>query len=186
MILDRHGHGGWSFDWKSIGVGFCSHLPAASVPRYVAGGAGSKTMTFAGLNFLAIVAAAIAGWLASAAWYMSLRRIMLARILLPMTPAQWAAPNRSAAWLPLLYAFGADLIVAWMLAGLLGHLGAGQVTLRNGVISAAFCWFGFVLTTMVVNDTFAGRDRLPLLLDLGHWLIVLILIGAIVGGIGVG
>jgi len=52
---------------------------------------------------------------------------------------------RARQW-PSIYAFIAD--IAWMLAGVLGHLGAGQVTLRNGIISAAFLWFGFVLTTM--------------------------------------
>jgi len=71
-----------------------------------------------------------------------------------------------------------------MLAGVLAHLGAGQVTLRNGIISAAFLWFGFVLTTMVVNYSFSGRDRRLLLIDAGNWLLVLLVIGAIIGGIG--
>ena len=71
-----------------------------------------------------------------------------------------------------------------MLAGLLAHLGAGQVTLRNGIISAAFVWFGFVLTTMTVNYSFSGRDRRLLLIDLGNWLIVLLVIGAVIGAIG--
>jgi Protein of unknown function (DUF1761) len=72
-----------------------------------------------------------------------------------------------------------------MLAGVLGHLGPGQVTSRNGVISAAFLWFGFILTTMTVNYSFAGRDQRLLLIDTGNWLIVLIVIGAVVGGIGI-
>jgi hypothetical protein len=71
-----------------------------------------------------------------------------------------------------------------MLAGLLAHLGVGQVTLRNGIISAVFLWFGFVLTTMTVNYSFSGRDRRLLLIDLGNWLIVLLVIGAVIGVIG--
>jgi hypothetical protein len=58
------------------------------------------------------------------------------------------------------------------------------VTLRNGIISAAFLWFGFVLTTMTVNYSFSGRDRRLLLIDLGNWLIVLLVIGAVIGAIG--
>jgi len=58
------------------------------------------------------------------------------------------------------------------------------VTLRNGIISAAFVWFGFVLTTMTVNYSFSGRDRRLLLIDLGNWLIVLLVIGAVIGAIG--
>jgi hypothetical protein len=33
------------------------------------------------------------------------------------------------------------------------------VTLRNGVISGLFCWLGFVITTMLVNNSFAMRDE---------------------------
>jgi hypothetical protein len=58
------------------------------------------------------------------------------------------------------------------------------VTLRNGIISAAFVWFGFVLTTMTVNYSVSGRDRRLLLIDLGNWLIVLLVIGAVIGAIG--
>ena len=43
------------------------------------------------------------------------------------------------------------------------HLGA--FTLRAGIISAAFCWFGFVLTTMATNNAFAGRRTMLTVLD---------------------
>jgi Protein of unknown function (DUF1761) len=85
---------------------------------------------------------------------------------------------------PYFFAFVVDLIIAWMLAGLLGHLGAGQVTPRNGVFSGAFVWFGFVLTTMAVNYTFSGRDRRLCLIDAGNWLVVLIVAGAVIGLFG--
>jgi Protein of unknown function (DUF1761) len=141
-------------------------------------------MTFSGVSYLAVIIAAIAAWLASAAWYMSLSRHYVAA--LGKTPEQMAEDRkRPGAFLPFVYAFVANIIIAWVLAGVLAHLGAGQVTLRNGIISAAFLWFGFVLTTMVVNYSFNGRDRRLLLIDAGNWLLVLLVIGAIVGGIGV-
>jgi len=59
------------------------------------------------------------------------------------------------------------------------------VTLRSGVISGAFLWFGFVLTTMTVNYAFSGRDRRLLLIDAGNWLIVLLVMGAVIGFFGV-
>jgi hypothetical protein len=141
-------------------------------------------MTFAGINFVAVGIAAVAAWLASAAWYMSLSRIYTAA--LGKTPAEMAEGRKQpGAMMPFLYALIGDLVIAWMLAGVLGHLGAGQVTLRNGVISAAFLWFGFILTTMTVNFSFSGRDRRLLLIDLGNWLLVMLVSGAVVGGIGV-
>ena len=141
-------------------------------------------MTFSSVSYVAIVIAAVAAWLASAAWYMSLSRHYVAA--LGKTPEQMAADRKKpGAFLPFIYAFVANIIIAWMLAGVLAHLGAGQVTLRNGIISAAFLWFGFVLTTMAVNYSFSGRDRRLLLIDAGNWLLVLLVIGAIIGGIGV-
>jgi len=98
---------------------------------------------------------------------------------------RWRTTAKSGAFLPFVYAFVGNVIIAWMLAGLLAHLGVGQVTVRNGVISALFLWFGFVLTTMVVNYSFAGRNRRLLVIDAGNWLVVFVVIGAVVGVIGV-
>ncbi|HEV2623545.1 MAG TPA: DUF1761 domain-containing protein [Xanthobacteraceae bacterium] len=140
-------------------------------------------MTFSTVNYLAIVIAAVIAWLASAAWYVSFSRHYTAA--LGKTPQQMAEDRKKpGAFLPYVYALVVNLIIAWMLAGLLAHLGVGQVTLRNGIVSAAFLWFGFVLTTMTVNYSFSGRDRRLLLIDLGNWLIVLLVIGAVIGAIG--
>ena len=76
--------------------------------------------------------------------------------------------------------------MAWVLAGLIGHLGIGQVTFKNGVISAAFVWFGFVITTLAVNNSFAMRKPILIAIDGGHWLAVLLVMGAIIGLMGVG
>jgi hypothetical protein len=140
-------------------------------------------MPFAGISYFAVIAAAVAAWLASAAWYIGFCKIYAAA--LGKTPEQREIDQKKpGAFLPFIYAFIGNLIIAWMLAGVLGHLGAGQVTLRNGVISAAFLWFGFILTTMVVNFSFSGRDKRLLLIDAGNWLIVLVVMGAVVGAIG--
>lgn len=141
-------------------------------------------MTFTGINYIAIVVAAVVAWFASAGWYMSLGRIYQAA--LGKTPEQCKEEmKRPGAFLPYLYALIGNVVIAWMLAGLLGHLGAGAMSLKNGVIAAAFLWFGFILTTMVVNFCFSGRDKRLLLIDLGNWLIVLVVMGAVIGAIGV-
>jgi hypothetical protein len=38
---------------------------------------------------------------------------------------------------------------------------------------------------MVVNFCFSGRDKRLLFIDLGNWLIVLVVIGAVIGWLGV-
>jgi hypothetical protein len=141
-------------------------------------------MTFAGINVLAVLAAAVAAWLASAVWYMSLGQIY--QSALGKTPEQCKEEmKKPGAFLPFLYALIGNLVIAWMLAGVLGHLGPGQVTPWNGVITGAFLWFGFILTTMVVNFCFSGRSWRLLLIDLGNWLIVMVLTGAVIGWLGV-
>jgi hypothetical protein len=138
-------------------------------------------MTFSGVNYLAIVIAAIVAWLAGAGWYMALGRRWMAALGWTPERAQAARSEPGAYW-PFVYTFVAELVMAWTLAGLLGHI--GPLSLRNGVISAALCWLGLVMTTMLTNNSFARRDWRLLWIDGGHWLLVLLLMGAIIGGMG--
>jgi len=141
-------------------------------------------MAFAGMNYIAVLIAAVASWLAGAVWYTALAKPWMRA--LGKTPEEMAeCRKRPLSFLPFIYAFVAAGIMAWILAGLVGHLGPGQVTVRNGVISALFCWVGFVFTTMLVNNSFAMRSPKLLVIDGGYWLVVLVLSGAIVGFMGV-
>src|SRR5438270_7420574 len=109
-------------------------------------------MTFAGINYLAILIAAVVGWLAGAAWYSALGTRWVeaqGKTIEEFHAHRAASKGTSAAWLPFALAFVADLAMAWVLAALIGHL--GTVTIRSAVISALFAWGGFVLTTIVVN-----------------------------------
>jgi hypothetical protein len=140
-------------------------------------------MTFSSVNYVAILVAAVAGWLAGAAWYMVLGKLWMAA--LGITPEMKQTQMRKpGAFLPFIYAFAAEVIMAWALGGLLFHISGNQSSVRAGVISGALCWLGFVFTTTLVNYSFARRDTRLLLIDTGHWLVVLILMGAILGGIG--
>ena len=76
-------------------------------------------------------------------------------------------------------------MMAWVLAGIIGHLGTDQVTAMNGLISATFVWFGFVLTSLTVNHRFQGATTSLTLIDGGHWLGVLLVQGLVIGLLGV-
>jgi hypothetical protein len=131
-----------------------------------------------------VLAAAVAAWLAGAAWYTVLAKPWMAA--LGKTPQEMEeCRHRPGAFLPFIYAFLGAAVMAWVLAGLVGHLGPGHVTIRGGVISGLFCWLGFVVTTMLVNNSFAMRKGMLLVIDAGYWLVVLALMGAIIGAIGV-
>lgn len=145
-------------------------------------------MSFAGTNYLAVVVAAIAAWLVGAVWYSVLSAPWIAaqgKTIEQCRAEQAAKKGTPAFYAPFVLSFAAELIMAWMTAGLVGHFGPGQVTLKNGVVSGAFIWFGFVLTTLAVNNAFAGRKTTLTVIDAGHWLAALLVIGAVIGAFGV-
>jgi Protein of unknown function (DUF1761) len=139
-------------------------------------------MTFTGVNYWAILIAAVAGWLVGAGWYTALGKHWMAAHGFT-ADGMAAARQRPGAFLPFVYAFIANLVMAWTLAGIVGHV--GPVTVKTAVISGALCWLGFVITTTVVNYSFAMKPARLIAIDGGHWLVVLIVIGAIIGAMGV-
>ncbi len=139
-------------------------------------------MTFAGINYLAVLVATATAWSFGGVWYRVLASPWKAAHGFTTEQIRAHHGKGAAPW-PLIVSFAADLVMAWMLAGVLGHLGA--VTIKNGVISAAFLWFGFVITTLTVNNMFGMRRHTLILIDGGHWLGALLLMGAIIGAWGV-
>jgi hypothetical protein len=138
-------------------------------------------MTFAGVNYLAILIATIAGFAFGAAYYMSLSKPWLAAV--GKTKEELSASGGSP--MPFIVSIVSLAIMAWVLAGGIAHLGPGQVTLKNGIISALFMWLGFVVTTMAVNNAFGQRKPSLTIIDGIHWLGVLVIQGAIIGALGV-
>lgn len=133
-------------------------------------------MAFAGMNYLAVLVAAVAAYVWGAAYYMTLSKQWLAAVGI-------AQPNRSAA--PFIMSFIALLVMAFVLAGSIGHLGPGNVTVKNGIISGIIVWAGFVLTTVFVNNAYPGRKYMLSIIDSIHWLGVLMIEGAVIGAMGV-
>jgi hypothetical protein len=136
-------------------------------------------MTFAGMNYLAVLVAAFAAFGWGAIYYTTLSTQWLAAV--GMTKEQMQT-NRTA--VPFIISFVALLVMGWVLAGTLAHLGPGQVTLKNGIVSALFLWLGFVVTTIFVNNAYPGRKYSLSVIDSIHWLGVLVIQGAIIGGMG--
>ncbi|RMF07493.1 MAG: DUF1761 domain-containing protein [Alphaproteobacteria bacterium] len=136
-------------------------------------------MEFAGVNYVAILIAAVAGFLIGWPWYRAFGRAWAQAAGLDPETAAEPGPR------PFLILALSQLLMAGMLAGVIGHLGKGQVTLLNGVISGAFIWVGFVATTLATNYAFQRRPAALALIDGGYYLAVLIVQGAIIGALGV-
>jgi Protein of unknown function (DUF1761) len=137
-------------------------------------------MTFAGINYLAVVIAAVVGFVFGGIYYH-----VLADTWMKALGVTKKNISKKTSHTPLVITIIAELIMAWVLAGLVGHLGPGQVTVQNGIVSGAFVWLGFVATTLVVNNAFGMRKPMLSVIDASHWLCVLLIMGAIIGAFGV-
>lgn len=141
-------------------------------------------MAFASVNFLSILIAAVAAWLFGGVYYTALSAPWLKAQgkTLEQCKAEQAGKSGLVKAAPFILAFVGEFIMGWALYGVLLHLNA--FTLRGGVIAAALCWFGFVLTTITINNAFGGRKAMLTVLDSIAWLGALVIIGAIVGWFG--
>ena len=141
-------------------------------------------MGFAGVNYLSILIAAVAAWVFGGIYYTTLSKAWLAAQgkTLEQCQAEQAGKSGAAKVAPFILVFVGELIMAFVLYGNLVHM--GTFTVRAGIISGSFCWFGFVLTTVTANNAFCGRKPMLTVIDGGAWLGALIVMGAILGWMG--
>jgi Protein of unknown function (DUF1761) len=123
------------------------------------------------INYLAVVVAALAAFVASFVWY-SVFGAELAKI----SPA--FAEQQPAPW-KMLVIFGTSLVVAFVVAYVIGL--AGDVSWTGAVGIGALLWLGLSATQWV--NSIVG-ENVPLKLaaiHAGDWLVKLVLIAVIVG-----
>jgi Protein of unknown function (DUF1761) len=144
---------------------------------------GACAMSLGNLNYWPILIAAILSFAFGALWYISLGKQWMAARDMSAADMEKARAEMGPIPIPYIIAFVALLIMAWMFAGVLVHLARGgmPITIRTGMISGFFLWFGFVITSMTVNHAFQGAKQSLTLIDGGHWLGVLLVQGAVLG-----
>jgi len=136
------------------------------------------------LHALAIVVAAVAAWIFGAVYYGVLGRkwIEAQGKTIEQCKAENAGKSTAAKAVPFVLSFVAELLMASALSGIMFHIGI--YTVRAGAFSGFMCWLGFVLTTVAVNNAYTFRKVTLSAIDSGHWLGVLVIIGAILGWFG--
>jgi hypothetical protein len=136
------------------------------------------------VNWLSILAAAVAAWLFGGVYYTTLGKYWMAAQgkTMEQCKAEQAGKSGVAMAAPFVLVFIGEIIMAWATYGILTHM--SMFTLRAGAISGAALWFGYVLTTITGNYAFHGRKPMLIVLDAGAWLGAMIIIGAIVGWMG--
>ncbi|MEM9207369.1 MAG: DUF1761 domain-containing protein [Pseudomonadota bacterium] len=137
-------------------------------------------MDIFGVNVLVILGAAVASYVFGAAWYMALSKPWAAA--LGTTTEQMSAEGSASSYV---IAFIAQLVMAYVLAGVFAHVMKDQVTVYGSIISALMIWVGFIVTTMTVNHRFQNSPWSLTAIDSGHWLGVLMIQAAVIGFFGV-
>ena len=139
---------------------------------------------FSGLNAWMLPVAAVASFIFGGMWYGVLSKQWMAAAGLT---ADDIKSRRSNVAHPFVVTLLCQLLMAWMLAGVILHLSKGgpPATAMNGVITAAFLWLGFIVTTQIVNHQFQMQKAALTAIDSLHWLGVMLIQGAILGAYGV-
>lgn len=138
-------------------------------------------MVFAGFNIVAVLLATTAAMAIGAVWYSVLAKQWISAAGFSEKQIESIEKGGSTA----IYVIAAlsHLVMAVVLAGLIGHL--GEVNLWRGLVSAMFVWSGFIATSMIVNHRFQMKPWSLTIIDAGHYFCVLLAQGAIIGLMGV-
>ena len=123
----------------------------------------------------AILVAAIVSFLVGAAWYISLGKYWSRALGWDDCTAKPARPQIA----PFITIFIAEILMAAFFAGAQYH--AIGFSLENGLKLALVAWFFLIMPTMLSNNMFQRKKLMLSVIDGGHWLLVLLIIGAIVG-----
>lgn len=134
-------------------------------------------INFAAVNYLAVVVAAIAGFGVGAIWYgLLFSKPWLAAVGISMEQMQ---REGSRSFVPFVLSIIACLIMAVILSAF-----AAPASIAGGATAGFLAWLGFVVTTITVNYAYPGRKLELTLIDSGHWLAVMVVMGAILGAFG--
>ncbi|MFD9898865.1 DUF1761 domain-containing protein [Mesorhizobium sp. NPDC059025] len=134
-------------------------------------------MDFSAINWLAVAVAAILAWLFGAAWYMTLSKPWLKAARLDPTRM-----NRSVS--PFVIGFIGEFVMAIIVALVVAAMTGGSPSIIAGVVLGFVLWLGFIATTLTVNHRYQGSSWALTAIDAGHWLGVMLIMGAVVGWFG--
>src|SRR5215469_8246366 len=104
------------------------------------------------VNYPAVIVAAVAHFVLGAIWFTVLQRPWLASIGKTLDELR----QQGNATLAYVVAFGANLVIAGLLARLM--IAMRRTTIAGGMSLAALLWLGFTVTTMATAFVFEGRS----------------------------
>jgi hypothetical protein len=136
------------------------------------------TLDFAGVNWIAVIGAAVAGIIVGFIWYAP-----------PVFGRRWARASgielpQPGQVQPTTYvgAVVTAAVTAYVLAVLIGGLGAANLV--DGAIVGVVVWLGFVATWLASGVFFERRSTEWWAINAGQAIVSLVIMGAIIGYLG--
>ncbi len=123
------------------------------------------------INSTAVLSALIAGWIVGSVWYGIAGHVWHDAI--GKTGLGAFSPRRQ------IFVGIAQVVMTIMLANFMERL--GDTSTYGGAHTALLLWFGFVMTTVLVNYANIGARLGLTIVDGIHWLLVLTVMGAMIG-----
>ena len=136
-------------------------------------------MLYLEINFMSIILATLASMALGMAWY-----IILEKQWIKATGKNKDDLMASGSSIPFIWAAIAQLIMAIFIYKLTGMLFDGTIDIKNTVHTGMLLWFGFILTSMIINHRYQNMSWKLTLIDGGYMLGVVIVQGVILGIFG--
>jgi Protein of unknown function (DUF1761) len=135
------------------------------------------------VNYAAVLLAAISSMLVGGIWYAK-----------PVFGTEWmklAKVDEKKAQKDAGKAMGGMFVLALVMAYILSHMiyfaslhFSDRSFFSIGLTTALFAWVGFVLPTVASSSLFEQRRKKLTAINLGNWLVTLVVMGAIIGKMG--
>ena len=134
---------------------------------------------WASVNYMAVLAAAVASMVIGSIWYGPLfgKKFMAAMGMDKWTPEHQAEMKKKM-WMSYVGQFAASLVMFYVLAGII--VGFEQFGAAKGAMSGLVMWFGFVLP-LKIGDVAWGGNKTLFWLESLNMLLTLLAAGAILG-----
>lgn len=134
-------------------------------------------MDISAVNFIAVLAAAVAAFIFGAVYYGLLGKPWMKAARIDPSSAKMSAGL-------FVTSFVAELVMAFVLSAAIDAFGMGSTTVASGLIAGVIVWLGFMATTMAVNHRYQGFGWDLTVIDGLHWLGVALVMGAVIGWFG--
>jgi hypothetical protein len=126
---------------------------------------------------VAVLAAALAAWIFGAIWYTALGKTWMAASGISAAEIERRRQERKMPLKPMAVTFACEIVMAVLLSWLLAGLGVSDVA--NAALTGFLLGLGFLATSGLVNNMFQGRKLTLSVIDGAHWVIVLVIEGAV-------